>query len=595
MDAGTLSIRQVFDRDCRHIVPLYQRRYVWERELQWEPLWEDIRAVAERRLLKQDTRPHFLGAIVLEQVPNPSGFLETRLVIDGQQRLTTLQVFLEALCDFAEEHGPEQFHKALRKLTRNDDPMSVDEIEIFKVWPTNIDQEDFRRVMLAGSPAELRKEYDVSPQAKSVNNNIGDAYLCFHELLTEWLDPGDESYEQRLNALYESILKYLRLVVIDLDQNDDPQLIFETLNARGTPLLPSDLIKNFLLHKARQDGDEPAALYTKYWMPFDENHEYWQKELGRGHARRARIDIFLQHFLTLKKKDDVSVAHLYGAFREFASNNVWGSASDIVSSIRSYAEVFRSFDQLSIESRVGLFFYRLNAMDVGTAFPFLMELFSHFEADEATVTKIVCDLESFLVRRMVCQLSTRGYGRFFIDLLPCLESESPAHCVRDYLLASDAENRRWPNDEEFRIAWEQTPLYTKLVRARVRMLLEAVEQELFTDKSEKLQFGEKLTIEHVMPQHWHGNWALPNDKPQVEAELEREKLLHTVGNLTLLTKKLNPSVSNSGWLTKKAALEEHSGLAMNRSIIKKKDWTEEEITKRSERLSKLALSIWNRP
>ena len=595
MDAGTLSIRQVFDRDCRHIVPLYQRRYVWSRELQWEPLWEDIRTVAERRLQKQDTRPHFLGAIVLEQVPNATGYLETRLVIDGQQRLTTLQVFLEALCDLAEEHGPERFHKALRKWTRNDDPMSVDEIEIFKVWPTNIDQQDFRRVMLAGSPQELRREYDVSPQAKCVGNNIGDAYLCFHDMLVEWLEPGAEHYEQRLDALYESILMYLRLVVIDLDQNDDPQLIFETLNARGTHLLPSDLIKNFLLHRSRQDGDEPALLYTKFWKPFDDDHAYWQRELGRGHARRARIDIFLQHFLTLKKKDDVSVAHLYGAFREFASSSESGPTSHVVSSIRSYADVFQSFDDFSIDSRVGLFFYRLKAMDVGTAFPFLMELFSRFGDNKEAVTSIVSDLESFLVRRMVCQLSTRGYGRFFIDLLPCLEGESQAVSVREYLEAGDSENRRWPNDLEFREAWERTPLYTKLMRARLRILLEAVERELFTEKSEKLQFGEKLTIEHIMPQHWHGNWPLPDDKPKVEAELEREKLLHTVGNLTLLTKKLNPSVSNAGWQKKKAAIESRSGLAMNRSIIKEEAWTDEQIVKRGQQLFELARSIWKRP
>ncbi len=420
MDAGTLSIKQIFGQDRRHVVPLFQRPYVWKREEQWEPLWEDIRKVAERLCQEQQSRPHFMGAIVLDQLRSPTGHVETRLLIDGQQRLTTIQLFLEAFCDLCAATAPEKYHKAVLKLTRNDDPMSDDDDEVFKVWPTNVDQEHFRRVMLARSPEELRKSYGAKKGAKTVGQQLADAYLFFHEAIGTWLAPDQSGFEERLEALYNAVRECIRLVVIDLGKEDDAQLIFETLNARGTPLLPSDLVKNFLFHRAQVAGEQLDALYKKYWEPFDAETSYWRESLGRGHARRARIDTFLQHYLVLKNGEDVGVAHLYAAFRDYASSDAAGSAVGVMQSIRQYAEVYQRFDQMPADSREALFFDRLSATEITTAYPFLLELLAKYREDEAAVRAVLVDVESWLVRRMVCQLSTRGYNRFFIDLLPAL-------------------------------------------------------------------------------------------------------------------------------------------------------------------------------
>src|SRR5262245_27156942 len=139
MDTGTLSVKKIFEQERRHVVPLFQRPYVWEKEKQWEPLWDDIRSLAEKLLAGKQTRPHFLGAIVFDQMPKPTGHVETRQVIDGQQRLTTIQILLEAFCDLCRERGLTNHHRSLLKLTRNDDPLSKDDDEQFKVWPTNVD------------------------------------------------------------------------------------------------------------------------------------------------------------------------------------------------------------------------------------------------------------------------------------------------------------------------------------------------------------------------------------------------------------------------------------------------------------------------
>lgn len=600
MDTGILSIKKIFGQERRHLVPLFQRPYVWTREEQWEPLWEDITGVADRLVRKEDVRPHFLGAVVLDPLRKPTGHLETRLLIDGQQRFTTIQIVLEAFCDFCDSAGSEKHHRALLKLTRNDDPMSEDPDEQFKVWPTNVDQEHFRRVMLARSPEEVRKAYNAKSGASEIGHAIADAYLFFHDAIAKWLAPEKDGFGERLESLYTGVREYVRMVVIDLDKGDDAQLIFETLNARGTPLLPSDLIKNFLFHRAQAEGENLPALYTQFWKPFDDETNYWRKELGRGHARRARIDTFLQYYLTLLKTDDVEVGHLYATFRDFFSGPTPEASRTVLQSIRTYAQVFQSFEPGIPDDRVALFFERLAMMDITTAYPFLMGLFARFGSNRAEILAILGDLESFLVRRLVCQLNTRGYNRLFIDLLKVLAitNGTPSARVREFLLSSTADTNRWPKDDEFGRAWMSSPLFKKLFRQRVRMLLEALERELHTGMTEKIQFGEKLTIEHLLPQGWRKHWpppALLDGYENLKPEDLREELLHSMGNLTLVTKKLNPSISNGPWDKKLPAILKHSSLSLNRELQHFQEWGDGAIVQRGLNLFELAKKIWPVP
>src|SRR5262249_9989579 len=153
------------------------------------------------------------------------------------------------------------------------------------------------------------------------------------------------------------------------------------------------------------------------------------------------------------------------------------------------------------------------------------------------------------IRRMVCGLTTKGYNTLARALIQRLRAAGrfSASAVRASLLAQDAESTRWPADEEFRSAWLGRPVYRELTRGRVRVVLEALERGLHTEKSERVQFESGLTIEHVMPQEWQEHWPPPNDAPSEEAEQRRDQLIHTLGNLTLVTRKLNPSMSNRGW------------------------------------------------
>ncbi len=387
------------------------------------------------------------------------------------------------------------------------------------------------------------------------------------------------------------------MVVIELDKDDDAQLIFETLNARGTPLLPSDLVKNFLFHKAENEGEKIEPLYAKYWKKFDDESQYWRREVGIGQNKRPRIDLFLQHFLTLKTRDEVQTGHIYTTYREAILADKGLRASAHLQSLRKYADVYKKINNLPRNTRIGISLSWLDILGVTTVYPFLLELFSTYESDDPEIEKTLIYIEFYLVRRMVCVLSTRGYNRTFLDLLSISQTKSGSVSkkVYDILSSFESESNRWPRETEFKQSWLDRPIYNLVRQQRLNLMLESLERGLHTDFTEDIDIKKKLTIEHVMPQEWHKHWPLPTGESTDELEVTRNRLIHTFGNLTLLTSKLNPAVSNSAWETKKDGIKKHSILLLNKEIENYQTWNEETIDARGKRLFKLAQKIWPAP
>ena len=412
------------------------------------------------------------------------------------------------------------------------------------------------------------------------------------------LEKDRDNFDRLLRALYQTIKDDMQVVVIDLDDNDDAQEIFETLNALGTALLPADLIKNFLFQKAENQKENIEDLNGRYWRSFDERSDFWRAVVGQGRLKRHRIDQFLQHYLALVKGDEVSSSHLFAEFREYAANNPTISAADHLRALHTYGSVFQRFltgyDQ---SSREGQFFYRLEELETTTLFPLLLEVFKSGEHPEEEITTILRDLESFVIRRMVSGLTTKGYNTLVRSLIKKLRdcAQFSASAIQEFLLSQDADSTRWPTDEEFQVEWLNRPIYEKLTRGRVRVVLEALELALHAEKSEQVRIESKLTIEHVMPQQWTDHWPLPNDTLSEAPKQRRNRLIHTFGNLTLVTGKLNPLMSNSSWDTKKKALSEHGAFTLNRKLCGLNAWDDAAIEDRARELFNLAKTIWPRP
>lgn len=606
MQTGILSVQRLFDREVHYAVPLYQRPYVWNEEEQWQPLWDDLYPLAEMVAEGQEGRAHFLGASVQEVIAVPAGSTEVRRVIDGQQRMTTLQLLLKAYRDVAAAHNFQNYSDAVLPLIQNRDPLIAEISKKQKLWPTRADQSDYQHVMDANSPSELLIALGMPDKTYPLENHtIANAYLFLFREINSWIGGGEgNKTEHRLKGLYGAIRDRLRLVVIDLDDKDDAQAIFETLNARGAPLLSADLVKNSLL------GDlEPAEAedaYRKYWQSFDANGAFWRKLIGRGHAQRARIETFLQHALTLMSGEAVSAGHLYNAYRDYASTEEAGTAIHMLSRFKRLGDIFHKLQQPQQDSRLSDFFYRLSVLDVVTAWPFILALYEKYEGQPDIIKTILIDLESFLVRRMVCRLSTRGYGTTFTKFASVVKSteDNIVSVIRAELLDGQAEVDRFPPDSEFEKAWLSNPLYSNLTRPRIRMLLEAMEESTRTKFAESDRAPRGLTVEHVMPQGWRENWPLPSDKRGDERDL----IIHTIGNLTLLTGKFNTFQSNRPWVQLGAAashdvvedgkrenLKTHTVLALNRELCEKSVWDEQAISDRAGELFSLAKTIWTRP
>ena len=602
MQAYPRHLKALFDGNYQYAVPLFQRRYVWNQEDQWEPLWKDVQRVAERHLQGQD-RPHFMGAIVFETMANSIGTVDQRQIIDGQQRLTSLQLLIAAARDAARSLGtPEATDQSdlFDLLTYNSMIKDRDANPAFKVLPSDHDIEIFRSVMRAGSPDAVRSEWD-KVLAQPVGSEIPGAYLFFHDQVATWLAsaPGPSPIE-RIEALQNTIFNELQVVVIDLEAADDPQVIFETLNTRGADLLAADLVKNYLLHLARGRKLDVAEVYRKYWKPFDTDSDwFWRAKISQGRLYRPRIDAFLQYYVTLQTGAEVAATKLFTAFQDYAKDHVAIGPEEHLATLQRFSEIFKGFHNGTYGAPEAQFFARAETLDTSTVFPFLLYTFDRLQkpSDAGARRAMLLDLESFLVRRIVCGLSAKNYNRLFLELIDRLKktTESLPDAFRKFLLSKtdDKGGELWPTDATFRSAWLERPLYRDLKRDRLRMILQALEMGVRTSKNENLTITKGLPIEHLMPQAWQANWPLPADKP--DAKAERESLVHTIGNLTLIATSLNSEISNGPWNKKRTAIRKQALLALNRYFQDVAEWDEEAIRTRGETLFSTALTIWPRP
>lgn len=627
MEANTRKLERIFDQTITYQIPLFQRPYVWKQEDNWEPLWEDIQTLLDKHLRGTKVHAHFLGAVVLEQLANSTGSIESRQVIDGQQRFTTLQLFLMAARDLASYHKASKYIERFTDLVANRRSKIDHDDEVFKVWPTNSNRAAFRLVHEAGSLEQVDQELMRRPDLDERSNNIIGAYRYFYDRLMSWFerrldDDADadvlsrKSIDDRFDSLWHVVKDCLQVVVIDLDKDDETQVIFETLNARGEDLLPADLIKNFLFRRASWDGEHVEKLYDNYWREFETT--WWREDVKQGRLTRPRIDVFISHYLTMMTREEVKASHLFNAFKAFVmqSESIPGSllampktTAEHIAQLSRYAEVFKAFYVSGHHARLETFLRRLEAVDTTTVFPFLLyahaELVPHASAEFDSILVL---LESYLMRRMVCNLTGKHYNRYFVDLIRNVDrnGELSAAAVAEHMAKSAADSIRYPDNQSFSAAITDMPLYGRLAQPKVRAILEALDGYAHTSKSEVQPLPPGLTIEHVMPRAWADHWPLDkNDTINPEtgerdpineqkSSQRRDRLVNTLGNLTLITSSLNPSLSNSGWAEKRPELMKFSKLNLTQYFhgIEANYWNEAAIERRTTYLFDQLIKIW---
>ena len=630
MKTDKITVFTLFETQRRYLVPIFQRGYVWTKEQQWEPLWEDIAEQAKfvqirKGASKNTVRKHFLGAIVLSQVPTVIREVPASEIIDGQQRLLTLQVFLVAFRDAVKDLGDEYLNSTLARLTNNPPPLNNDD-ERFKVWPTNAYQQDIRNVMNAGSAQKLAAMYPQRMKRKKLVPPLPalvEAYFYYHGAISKFLSDADEDdsippdqsnsqelLKERANLLFEAVMRYIQLVEIQLDAEDDPQVIFETLNYRGVPLEPSDLIRNFFfLYASRKDKDV-NALYNQYWKDYDEasgtSGKFWKEKERQGRLNRSRLDLFFFHYLTYRIGHEIKIGHLYQEFKDWWGDSGERSVETELEAAKRSSMVFRSLLDSDDSQRLGVLAQRLRILDTTTVYPLLLWLCEN--RDKTTADEfngILADIESYIVRRAICRLTPKNYNRVFLTLLTKLSKEGPPNraSVRRELLSLEGDSAVWPGDEIFKRNLVYEPLYDSIGPRRVRLVLTALELASRTPRQEALPLliNNSLTVEHVMPQGFKPEeWPYSEHETtdRKEQESRRWTLLHSMGNLTLLTQPLNSEVSNGPFRTKRPEITKQSLLILNSYFQRFSDddcWDENTILDRGKSLSGLALNVWGYP
>jgi len=593
---SVVNPQEIFFNPKRLIVPLFQRPYVWSKESQWEPLWHDIVRLIDVIARHNQNATHFLGAIVIQQAQTALGSLPAWHIIDGQQRLTTLQLLLDALHSELERRSLTNRAGQILPLVENPAANCETPDDRFKVWPTNRDRDGFASVMFAPSPV------DYSLVEKS---RLCDAHRFFAESISEWLDNGEGGdLEQKAKTLVAVVSTRIEIVSINLDPNEDAQEIFETLNARGTPLSAADLIKNFVFQQIPWHDAESA--YSQYWAQFET--PWWEAEITSGRVKNTRASLFLSQWLTARTLQDFPVREVFTQFKYYV-NTVAKDPILLLREISCAATRYRAIIEGSsrpdgILSRSELFSYRVGTLDSEVVRPILIWL---DEPEQSSIPshyrdRILDILESWFVRRSLVKASSQGINRFLIDLLKYLSTqpaESLPDAVEAFLVSNHSPVGYWPGDDEVRSALTDSPAYWKYLRARLRMVLEALE-----DSRRGYPNGSQLamgpitrlrgSVEHIMPQEWRTNWDTglsPKDA------VTRDRILQELGNLTLVTQALNSKVSNGSWPTKREYFQLVSDVLITNEAVHLggDSWDETTIQQRTAMLVSQILSIWPAP
>jgi uncharacterized protein with ParB-like and HNH nuclease domain/predicted transport protein len=554
MKATEANLLEFIKKSNQFSIPIYQRLYSWT-EKECGRLWNDIMTVGSKNIPS-----HFIGSIMyiekgLYQISKP----EPLLVIDGQQRLTTISLLLEALARKIGDNEVEGF--SARKI-RNYyliNPLETGDRK-YKLLLSQNDRNTYISII-------EQREY---PKESSIRiKNIFEYFTSKIDKLSE-------------NDIQNLCLGLLKLFIVDISLNrdqDNPQLIFESMNSTGKDLSQADLIRNFML--MRLEGDIQKRLYEDYWRPME-------LEFGQE-AYDSHFDSFMRHYLTMKTGNIPKISEVYEEFKKYFYNSRRDNEEEL-KELKKYAAYFCAMALDKEEDKeLKEAFSDLRELKVDVSYPLLLELYNDYKMgvlSKEDFIKIIRLIESYVFRRAVCGIPTNSLNKTFATFGKSIIKEKYLESVKAHFIKMTS-YRRFPNDEEFKKELECRDLYNFRSRS---YLLRRLENH---DRKERVNVSE-YTIEHILPQNTNLNhdWreALGPDWEKIQ-----QKYVHTLGNLTLTG--YNSEYSDKFFTDKrdmKGGFRE-SPLKLNRGLANLDTWKEETILQRAENLSKEALKVWQYP
>lgn len=575
VDRELLSV--LGDPTIRFVVPVYQRAYAWEKE-HWERLWQDIMAIAAT------DKQHFTGSIVwVARIQGPGENSDGNVLVDGQQRLTTLSLIILAYAEYAKKHGN-------KSANAKDLPVSHEELledkyilsrsrkgeQRYKLTLSDVDRATFRAL----------SESLVSPDTPipDSDSRLVKALDYFRAKIAGMEDQG---------MLWEG-LKRLSIVNVTLNPlADNPQLVFESMNATGKRLDDADLIRNYILMGL--PIDEQNKYYANYWR---------QIELTLGtDANNGIFDQFIFHYLTLCKAPAlINQSDIYRIFQDY-KNTCGLSTEELLREMLFYAKIYASITlpREEKDNEIAEIFNNIEILRANPFLPLLMLFYAQrekypdkFSRDEFVATLKI--IETYLVYRALCEYSSNSFNKFAPSLIARFRDVFDADDFRaaKHLLASLEDEKstvkEFPSANQVMASLENKNFY-KLAPNRRKFFMDRLENS-FHPKNRLDIFSGNYTVEHIMPQSIDPESAWPKMLGE-DYENWYQDCLHLLGNLTMTA--YNSELGNMSFADKKRKYLETEPIAMTKDVIAQEEWTFEKIKERTKKLSERFMQIWPRP
>jgi len=566
LQAGETTLNKLLNTSRQFIVPIFQRNYSWQKS-QYEQLWFDILRASKFK----EKQNHFIGSIVYIDMGTPAGRPQQLLLIDGQQRLTTISILLCAIKDYVQKFNLETKLINLAKI-KNQFLYNSDEID-----------EDRYKLLLNVQDKETYIKL-IDNTIFTVNKpatNIIKCYEFFYERIEDFI----KQYGQ-IDEIYAGIFK-LSLVSISLDKDiDNPQMIFESMNSTGKDLSQTDLLRNYLLMDLTPE--KQTRLYKTYWKSME---ELFGEDIYKNDVNK--FDYFIRDFLTLKSDTGYicKINNVYENFKRYYLDNNCEKFV-VLKDLFTYAKYYACIDLLQEkDDELKLYWQEFKKLDSHVVYPFLLKLYDDYSCQiliKEDFKKILQVVISYLWRRAICEIPTNSLSKTFATLYQAVDKDDYVNSViKAFVFKSSY--KRFPSDYEVREKLQTKDIYHFRLR---KYLLEALENYYHKEPIDLNTAN--YTIEHIMPQNIEHNlsWQqmLGEDWQEVHS-----LYLHSLGNLTITG--YNAEMSNKSFVEKVNGESgfKHSHLKLSESIAQCDVWNKKAIQRRTNILTDIILKIWKYP
>lgn len=566
LQAGETTLNKLLNTSRQFIVPIFQRNYSWQKN-QYEQLWFDILRASKFK----EKQNHFIGSIVYIDMGTPAGRPQQLLLIDGQQRLTTISILLCAIKDYVQKFNLETKLINLAKI-KNQFLYNSDEID-----------EDKYKLLLNVQDKETYIKL-IDNTIFTVNKpatNIIKCYEFFYERIEDFI----KQYGQ-IDEIYAGIFK-LSLVLISLDKDsDNPQMIFESMNSTGKDLSQTDLLRNYLLMDLTPE--KQTRLYKTYWKPME---ELFGEDIYKNDVNK--FDYFIRDFLILKSDTGYicKINNVYENFKRYYLDNNCEKFA-VLRDLFTYAKYYACIDLLQEnDDELKLYWQEFKKLDSHVVYPFLLKLYDDYSRQiliKEDFKKILQVVISYLWRRAICEIPTNSLSKTFATLYQAVDKDDYVNSViKAFVFKSSY--KRFPSDYEVREKLQTKDIYHFRLR---KYLLEALENYYHKEPIDLNTAN--YTIEHIMPQNIEHNlsWQqmLGEDWQEVHS-----LYLHSLGNLTITGYNAEMSNKSFGEKVNGESGFKHSHLKLNESIAQCDVWNKKAIQRRTNILTDIILKIWKYP